>query len=356
MTDTNQERETVQINLSNIYQKRTAESRSLSAENPTGEKGMGAKTDPKGEGPARELGRGWKVRPSLTLRNRETVTLMDHDGPGVLRHMWFTFREKYYRNMIIRIYWEAQETPSVEAPLGDFLCNSWNCRQNILALPINVNPSGGMNIYFPMPFRTHAKITIENDSINELQGFYYTINYTLEEVPEDSLYFHATWRRSNPLEYGKEYVILHGVKGQGQYVGTYMAWQQNNTGWWGEGEIKMYIDGDKNFPTICGTGTEDYFGGAWGFGDDFSAPYLGFRQVRKKSGDVGARMTMYRFHVQDPIFFKKNLRVTMQALGWRSESRFLPLQDDISSVAYWYQSLPHVTLPSLQDRNTREIV
>ncbi len=333
--------------LSNIYLRRNAESRSLNAENPTGEKGKGAMADPKGEGAARELGQGWKVRPCLTLQAGETATLMDNEGPGMIRHMWFTF---------IRIYWDGQDTPSVEAPLGDLLCNSWACRQNILALPINVNPTGGMNVYFPMSFKKHAKITVENDSPNELGGFFYTINYTLEEVPDDALYFHAQWRRTNPLPYGEEYLILDGVKGQGQYVGTFMAWQQNNAGWWGEGEIKMFIDGDKEFPTICGTGTEDYFGGAWGFGDDFSAPYLGFRQAIKKSGEVGARMTLYRFHVQDPIFFSTDLKVTMQALGWRSEGRYLPLQDDISSVAYWYQTLPHAPLPILPDRNEREIV
>ncbi len=342
--------------LSNIHLRRNAESRSLSAENPTGEKSKGAMADPKGLGAARELGQGWKVRPCLTLQAGETATLMDNDGPGIIRHMWFTFSAKFYRDIIIRIYWDGQEAPSVEAPLGDLMCNSWACRQNILALPINVNPSGGMNIYFPMSFKKHAKITVQNDSPNELGGFFYTINYTLEEVLDDALYFHASWRRANPLAYGEEYVLLDGVKGQGQFVGTFMAWQQNNAGWWGEGEIKMFIDGDEKFPTICGTGTEDYFGGAWCFGDDFSAPYLGFRQAVKKSGEVGARMTLYRFHVQDPVFFGADLKVTMQALGWRSEGRFLPLQDDISSVAYWYQTLPHAPLPTLPGRNQREIV
>jgi hypothetical protein len=343
------------IDLGNIFLKRDAESRSLSAENPTGEKGRGAMADPQGAGAARELGRGWKVRPCLTLRAGETTALMDHDGPGVIRHMWFTF-EKFYRDVILRIYWDAQDAPSVEAPLGDFLCNAWNRRQNVLALPINVNPSGGMNIYFPMPFRRHARITVENDSPDDLEGFFYTINYTLEPVPEEALYFHALWQRSNPLPYGQEYLIVDGIRGQGQYVGTFMAWQQNNAGWWGEGEIKMYIDGDEEFPTICGTGTEDYFGGAWGFGDDFSAPYLGFRQVTKKSGQVGARMTLYRFHVQDPVFFRTDLKVTVQALGWRSGGRYLPLQDDIASVAYWYQTLPHAPFPPLPDRDAREIV
>jgi hypothetical protein len=344
------------INLSNIFLGRNAESRSLTAENPRGEKGKGAMAVPGGEGPARELGQGWKVRPCIKLDAGETATLMDHAGPGVIRHMWFTFSEKFYRDVIIRIYWDGQEAPSVQAPLGDFLCNSWNSRQDILSQPINVNPSGGMNIYFPMPYKGHARITVENDSPNDLEWFYYTINYTLEEVPEEALYFHAHWQRTNPLPYGTDYLILDGVKGRGQYVGTFMAWQQNNAGWWGEGEIKMYLDGDQDFPTICGTGTEDYFGGAWAFGDDFSAPYLGFLQVDKKSGEVGARMTMYRFHLHDPVFFLEDLKVTMQALSWRSEGRFLPLQDDIASVAYWYQTLPHNPHPPMPIRNLREII
>ena len=342
--------------LSNIYRRSDAESRSLSAENPTGAVGASAMADPEGEGAARELGIGWKVRPCLTLKAGETTTIMDNEGPGVIRHMWFTFSEKFYRDVIVRVYWDGDDTPSVESPLGDLLCNSWNTRQDVLALPINVNPSGGMNIYFPMPFRTHARITVENDSPADLGGFFYTINYTLESVPEDALYFHAQWRRTNPTPYAEEYLMADGIEGQGQYVGTFMSWQQNSAGWWGEGEIKMWVDDDGEFPTICGTGTEDYFGGAWCFGDDFTAPYLGFLQVRGKSGDAGTRMTLYRFHVHDPVYFKRNLRVQMQALGWRGEGRYLALQDDIASVVYWYQTLPHAPLPTLLDRNGREII
>jgi len=136
-----------------------------------------------------------------------------------------------------------------------------------------------------------------------------------------------------------------------------MAWQQNNAGWWGEGEIKMYVDDDGRYPTICGTGTEDYFGGAVAFDrQDCSAPCFGFQQIEKLSGDVGCRMTLYRFHVFDPVFFKQRLKVTMQALGWRSEGRYLPLQDDIASVAYWYQAPPHAPFGPLPDRNALEII
>ena len=178
------------IDLESIYRRREAESRSISAENPTGERGKGAMARPEGEGAARELGRGWKVRPCLrNVSPGETVTIMDVDGPGVIRHMWFTFKEDFYRDVIIRVYWDGQKSPSVQAPLGDLMCNSWDCRQDILAGPINVNPEGGMNIYFPMPFRENARITIENDSPNELPAFFYTINYTLEPVEDDALYF-----------------------------------------------------------------------------------------------------------------------------------------------------------------------
>jgi hypothetical protein len=150
--------------------------------------------------------------------------------------------------------------------------------------------------------------------------------------------------------------MLDGVRGQGQYVGAFMAWQQNGTGWWGEGEIKMYLDADDAYPTICGTGTEDYFGGAWCFGENYSAPYLGYQLVSGEESHPGARMTMYRFHVLDPVFFRQSLRVTMQALGWQSESRYLLLQDDIASVVYWYQTLPHLPFPPLPDRDARTII
>jgi hypothetical protein len=356
----------MEINLGNIFLKRESESRSLSAENFRGEKGKGGMATrettrhPGSAEAAAELGPGWKVSPCLVIPAGETAVIMDNEGPGVIRHMWFTLESKWYRDLIIHIYWEGQASPSVECPIGDFLCCSWNGRQNILAHPINVNPSGGMNIYFPLPFRQHARITVENDSAAELPHFFYTINYTLEPVPNDALFFHAQWRRANPLPYGTNYLMVDGISGQGQYVGTFMSWQQNNAGWWGEGEIKMFLDGDGPYPTICGTGTEDYFGGAWSFGgESFSAPFLGFQQVNGESGQVGARMSMYRFHVHDPVYFRSDLKVMMQAIGWRTlsvnEKRYLPLQDDIASVVYWYQTLPHSPFPPLPDRYAREI-
>jgi len=300
--------------------------------------------------------------PCITLESGKATTIMDIDGPGVIQHIWITVDIRGYRDLILRIYWDGEENPSVESPLGDFFCNGFKTRCNIMALPINVNSSGGFNCFFPMPFRCHARVTIENRNPVEQKGFFYAINYALTEVPADEAYFHAQFRRTNPLPYKQDYVILDGVEGCGHYVGTYMAWQQNAINWWGEGEFKAFIDGDKDYPTICGTGTEDYFGGAWGFGSGYTAPFFGYQdltamaQPGRAFNQTGDRHSLYRFHIMDPIRFETNFKAIMQALGWRSESRYLPLQDDIASVAYWYQTEPHVRFPTLGDRDVLEML
>ncbi|MBI3920890.1 MAG: DUF2961 domain-containing protein [Armatimonadetes bacterium] len=359
------------MNLGNIMKVSNAVTRSITAENVYGEKGRGGRAEvsdtpqpevvkigQRWDGPnscARDLGLKWKVRPCITVPAGTTTTLMDVDGPGVIQHVWITVADRFYRDLILRIHWDEEESPSVEVPVGDFFCNGWKTRVNILALPINVNSSGGFNCYFPMPFRKHVKMTVENRAPEDVGGFFYAINYTLTEIEPEDAYFHAQFRRTNPLTYGEDYVILDDVKGKGQYVGTYMAWQQNNLGWWGEGEIKAFLDGDTEFPTICGTGTEDYFGGAWGFGSNFTAPYLGY-PFGSCDGKPGNRHGLYRFHIMDPLRFEADLKVTMQAIGWRSEGRYLPLQDDISSIAYWYQTEPHGAFPQLGDRDALEVI
>jgi hypothetical protein len=195
---------------------------------------------------------------------------------------------------------------------------------------------------------------------------YYQIDYTLTDIPKEAAYFHAQYRRTHPLPYKDVYTIIDQVRGKGQYVGTYMAWQSNNNGWWGEGEIKFYLDGDTKFPTICGTGTEDYFCGSYCFITknkegkseyaEFTTPYAGFYTVLPDQFmQSQTRFGMYRWHIQDPIRFEKDLKVTMQALGWRSGGRYLPLQDDIASVAYWYQREPHNTFPTLPSKDELEI-
>jgi hypothetical protein len=192
---------------------------------------------------------------------------------------------------------------------------------------------------------------------------YYQIDYTETSVPEDAAYFHAQFRRVNPLPYMQDYTILDGVCGKGQYIGTYMAWGTNNNGWWGEGEIKFFMDGDREYPTICGTGTEDYFCGSYNFDvegsyTEYCSPYAGLAKVVRPDGNYKSqhRFSMYRWHISDPIRFHQDLRVTIQALGWRNGGRYLPLQDDISSVAYWYQTLPCTPFPKIGSADDLEII
>jgi hypothetical protein len=357
------------LNLGNLARLSNAETRSISAENFNGEKGKGGMaTEGTGAIAARELGQGWKVSPSINIAGKATVTLADIAGPGAIQQIWLTVHPTHWRKLVLRMYWDNEATPSVETPIGDFFCMGWGERANLTSLPVCVNPAGGFNCYWEMPFRGHARITVENLSPDEVRGFYYQVNYTLTDVPQDRAYFHAQWRRSNPLPYMQDHTILEGVRGQGHFVGTYLAWGVNNTGWWGEGEIKFFMDGDTQWPTIAGTGTEDYFGGAWNFEFPqgqygvFSSPYSGLPQVIKPDGLYRSqqRFGMYRWHIADPIRFKQDLRVTMQALGWRAmleeKRRYLPLQDDISSTAFWYQTEPHAPFPQLGTINDLEVI
>jgi hypothetical protein len=186
-------------------------------------------------------------------------------------------------------------------------------------------------------------------------------------VSADYATFHAQWRRNNPLPAEQVHTLLDGVHGKGHYVGTYMAWGANNNGWWGEGEMKFFMDGDQEWPTICGTGTEDYFGGAWGFDAQgqygvFSTAFLGMPQVIKPDGfsNSTTRFGLYRWHIMDPIRFEHDLRVTMQDLGWRAvfekQGRYLARQDDIASVSFWYQTEPHAPFPALPGMNDLEVI
>lgn len=345
--------------LGNVFLMSDAETRSICAENPDGSKGGGAKADPAGKGAAADLGKGWKVRPCITLKPGKTVTLADIAGPGIIQHIWITVHDKAYRDTVLRMYWDGERTPSVEVPLGDLFANGHGRRALVNSLPIAVNPSGGFNSYWPMPFRKRARVTIESRHPEDIGGFFYQITYSLTGVPAEAAYFHAQWRRSLTTRECPEHVILDGVKGRGQYVGTYLAWTQMSDGWWGEGEVKFYIDGDGKHPTICGTGTEDYFGGAWCFrtpkdplGETYSTPFLGYPLRLGDPGQV-PKHGLYRWHVMDPVRFAKDLRVTVQALGWWPNHRFQPLTDDIASTAYWYQTEPHGAFPKMVSREER---
>ena len=354
------------MDLGNLSRLSKAKTRSLCAENFTGEKGKaGMAVNGTGEKCARDLGQGWKVSPSVKIKAQETLTLADIKGSGAIQQIWMTPNTQNWRFLILRVYWDGQEQPSVECPVGDFFACGWGRYAQVSSLAVCVNPARAFNCYWEMPFRKSCKMTFTNISDEEVV-LYYQINYTLTDVPEDAACFHAQFRRANPLPYKSIYTILDGVKGWGHYVGTYMAWGVNNCGWWGEGEIKFFMDGDKEFPTIAGTGTEDYFCGSYNFDlgrenggyREFTTPYAGLAQVIRPDGlyQSQQRFGLYRWHIVDPIRFEKDLKVTIQSLGWRYGGKYLPNQDDMASVAYWYQTLPTAPFPKLPDRDYLEII
>jgi len=340
-----------------------AKTRSISAENMTGEKGKGGMaTKGAGAQAARELGQTWKISPAVDIQAKQVFTLAEIQGPGAIQHIWVT-PSGDWRFSILRMYWDGESQPSVEVPVGDFFANGWGKFAPVASLAVCVNPGSGFNYYWEMPFRKSARITMENLDEKPMTLFY-QVDYTLTEVPLDAAYFHAQFRRSNPLPCKTDHVILDGVKGWGQYVGTYLAWGSHSRGWWGEGEIKFFLDGDSKFPTINGTGTEDYFCGSYGFENptthqyqEFTSPYSGMPQVIRPDGldESQQRFGLYRWHIMDPIRFEQDLKVTIQALGWRSGGRYLPLQDDISSVGFWYQTEPHAPFPKFPDKDTLEV-
>lgn len=360
------------VSMDNLFRLSDAKTRSISPENFTGEKGKGGMAtleEGSAADAARDLGQGWKVNPYVIIQPGETFTMAEIDGAGAIQHIWLTGGGNR-RFSILRIYWDDEKEPSVECPLGDFFANGWGEYAPVQSLAVCVNPGSACNSYWVMPFRKKCRITLSNIS-NEKTGLYYQIDYVLSDVPEDAAYFHAQFRRVNPLKYKDVYTIIDGIKGKGQYVGTYLCWGVNNNGWWGEGEIKFYMDGDKKFPTINGTGTEDYFCGSYNFHakkshtnhhkydgyESFTTPYAGLAQVIRPDGLYNSQMRfgLYRWHITDPVRFEKDIRVTIQALGWRDGHRYLPLKDDISSVAYWYQTEPHNPFPKLPSKDELEI-
>ncbi len=351
--------------LGNLFRLSKAKSFSISPENFRGEKGKGGMAEEgSGASCARELGRGWKISPSVDIPAGETFQIAEIEGSGAIQSLWFggTSVRDHGRLAILRCYWDGQEQASVECPLGDFFTSGWPGFAQNNSAAIAVNPNRGFNSFWQMPFREGCRITLQNLT-REPVSLYYQVNYTRTDVPEDAAYFHAQFRRVNPLPYQTDYTILDGVSGAGQYVGTYLAVGVTNSNWWGEGEFKFFLDGDSQFPTICGTGTEDYFGGSYNWDVNgkyvtYSTPYLGMHQLILPDGLYHSqqRFGMYRWHIPDPIRFEEDIRVTVQALGWRSEGRYLPLQCDIASVAYWYQTLPTSPFPRLPDRNDLEVI
>jgi hypothetical protein len=365
------------MNLGNLYRISDAKTRSISPENFSGEKGKAGMADPADKdkvnvanaaGPARDLGQGWKLNPFVRIKPGQVFTLAEITGPGAIQHIWMTPTGKW-RFSILRIYWDDETDPSVECPVGDFFGMGWNQYSPLVSAPICVNPGSAFNSYWMMPFRKKCRITMENINDSEPMTVYYQIDYTLTDVPSDAGYFHAQFRRQNP-DITSDYTIVDGIKGKGQYVGVYLAVGVNNNGWWGEGEIKFFMDGDTRFPTICGTGTEDYFCGSYDFdtrkdaqgGDEtayteFCTPYTGLPQVIRGDGhyNVMQRFGLYRWHIMDPIRFDSDLKITIQDLGWHKDGRYLKQQSDIASTCFWYQTEPHAKFPKLPEWQKLEV-
>lgn len=333
-------------------------SRSINAENPTGARGSAGSA-------SSNLGPGRKGRAYLPLPAGDTLTLAAIDGPGVIRHIWITVPETtpagafVLRDLVLRMYWDDEETPSVEVPLGDFFCNGFATRALVTSIPIVVAPTGGMNCYLPMPFRRSARITLTSEHPGDIEAVFFQIDYSIgDEILEEVGTFHAQWRRSTAPA-GTDHVIVDGIVGAGSYVGTFVALTALGRFWWGEGELKFYIDGDTDLPTIAGTGIEDYAGGAWAFQDrlssamepevlTFSAPYFGYpqREERDRTGRSPYATSMptghglYRWHLPDPIRFGEDLRVTLQQIG-HDGSELFERSDDIATTSYWYQTGQH---------------
>ena len=358
--------------LSSLPVAKRGRSRAINAENPTGGKGRGGMAS----GP---LGPSRKGSPCLKdIKSGETVTLGQIKGPGIIQHIWITVTDKtteadcfVLRDLVLRMYWDESEEPAVEVPLGDFFCCGFAHSCQIQSLPIVVVPDKGFNCYFSMPFQKGARITLENQHANPIPAFFYQIDYMLyDEIPAEMYYFHAQWRQQKITIPKEDYVIVDGINGQGHYIGTYIALTTLERYWWGEGEVKFYIDGDDPYPTICGTGMEDYFGGSWSFAKQidkktieqtYCTPYLGYPFYADKddmvysayhNDDCLPMRGLYRFHIPDPICFEENLKVTVQQIGVGHRGLF-ERSDDLASVAYWYQKESAAKFPPLPAKEER---
>ena len=353
--------------LNDIFKNEEGESRSITYENCAGIKGAGGKA-------YSTLGQGRKGSAYIpTIDPWRTVTLADIHGCGIIRHIWMTVTDKVSEknqsiltDIVLRMYWDDSDIPSVQCPLGEFFGLAYGRTYEINSIPVAVNPMRGMNCYWPMPFKKHARITITNECDEAIPAFFYQIDYCLKSTIKDLLYFHAQYRRQRLTEKGKDYVLIDEVSGRGKYVGTFLELTTLESSWYGEGEMKFYIDNDEEFPTICGTGTEDYFGGAWSFArtlsgkiieGNYTTAFLGYPYNSANLLSDSSNMQMhersfYRWHILDPILFSANLKVTIQQIGINDRGMF-ERSDDVGSVAYWYQNEPAKIMKDLPPREER---
>jgi len=316
------------------------ESRSISFENPTGAPGEGGKA-------ASRLGPGRKGSPMRDVKAGETVTLCDIAGPGVIRHVWVTTRPEpvNLRGFLVRAYWDGQEHPSIECPLADFMGIAHGQVRAHQSAVHSVGPSAGMNFWLPMPFAKQARLTLSNEG-PRTSPIYYQVDYTVgNALPVGVGRLHASFRRENPTTLKRDFEILPRREGKGRFVGSVIGIHALGPDWWGEGEIKVYLDGDREFPTICGTGSEDYVGLSWGI-QPSAFLYNGC------SLNEAGYVSMYRWHLPDPVLWKKDCRVTIQQIGWKKEGLF-ERQDDWCAAAFWYEPVPSAPLPPCPDAKAR---
>jgi hypothetical protein len=300
----------------------------------------------------------------------ETMVLADIRGPAVINHIWLTFNDARPNwleefgsadpgEIVLRMYWDGAEQPAVEAPLGDFFAAGFGLRREVRSMPVQVEGGDGYNSFWQMPFFRRGVITVTNEGERNVRSFYYQIDYTeVNSLPEGTAYFCAQYRREFPETLGRDYLILE-AEGHGHYVGTVMSIQSRSPFWFGEGDARIYIDGDST-PTIQGTGTEDYFLSAWGLNEHLY-PYFGCTYMSDDPSNLGVRATMYRWHIDDPIRFTRSIRFEIEHTGWMSADEtetgeidgHVEREDDIATVAFWYQigqPKRFTTLPSLEGR------
>jgi len=325
------------------------ESWSISFENPTGAPGEGGKA-------ASPLGTGRKGAPMQMFKPDTTFVLCDISGPGTIRHIWITGprAKEDIRSIVIQAYWDGQKYPSIECPLGDFMGYAHGMVMAYHSAVHSCGKNNAMNIWLPMPFTKRARITLSNEGTNTVP-LYYQIDYTIGDIhPEDVGRLHVLFRRENPTTLKKDFTILPKRTGKGRYIGAVLGIRYIDTNWWGEGEIKIYRDGDTEFPTICGTGSEDYVCLSYGMQQ---TPFL-YHGCSLDDTERGY-VSMYRWHLPDPIYWQQECRITIQQIGWDPE-RFkghedeLPVnhalyerQDDWSTATFWYEPVPSDPLPDM---------
>lgn len=313
----------------------------------TGERRYDSTADPRGDSNIQSNWDNFNVPPGATH------ILMDAEGPGLITHIWMTFLgpephtwaprgSASHQELMLRIYWDGEARPAVEAPVGDFFASCFGERREVISFPVVVEDGDSYNSYWHMPFRKSARIEIENQGTKPLSLLYYTIDWIkLDKLPASTPYFYAQYRQEYPVRSGQDYVILD-TSGKGHYVGTVLAVRMRSPAWFGEGDEKIYIDGEAK-PSIWGTGTEDYFLSAWGL-KTASTPTFGVPFFDQRG--IGGRTSAYRWHLSDPIIFNTGIRVTLEHMGWISSDEnpdyksnsWNEREDDYSSVAFWYQA------------------